>query len=464
MFGRPDFADVSLSSTAPMRVTSWSFSRRWMSTLGPWGLLGPISGGCLAFLSTPWLWIGLLASVWCVWVAFLWPRCARLGINLAFGLTTLALAEGFWPRSRPVESRYIRLHSSQLPFFAPHELLGAIPRPDSQYRHLVTHAGEPICNVVYTINADGQRVVSPHDQSGPTLLLLGCSYTFGFGLADEETLECRFRACHPELRIANFAAGGYGTHQMLANLESGRVEQICEQTPRYILYQMIPDHVRRATGGTFQHWHSPRYRLVDGRAVRSGFQDDSRVGTWLRKIAWKSRLFSELIAPHLTTAADVDLGVQIVRQLAEETERRFPGCEFHLLLWTPAADPLSRPLVKRLRQAGLILHLLEEFAPEVNLQEPGYALPYDGHPTGRANDAIAKYICQQIPTARIRKTKSRQTRNDRFCESRARVTQGMSAIRRGPPYPTLSDAVAPHAGCLEMLGVILLEFSVAGIS
>jgi len=106
------------------------------------------------------------------------------------------------------------------------------------------------------------------------------------------------------------------------------------------------------------------------------------------------------------TAGDLDLGVQLVRQLAEEVGRRFPGCEFHLLLWTPAEDPLSRPLVNRLRQTGIALHLLEEFAPEANRQDPGYALLYDGHPTVRANDAIANYICgkivdSQAPQARI---------------------------------------------------------------
>ena len=389
-----------------MRVSSWSLFRRWSYTLGPWVLLGPIAGGCLAFLSTPWLWIGLLAAAWCLWGAFLWPRCARLGINVAVGLATLALAEGLWPRSRPVDSKYVYLGAPQLPFFVPHELLGTIPRPDSQYRHRVTHAGETICEVVYTINREGLRVVSRPDGAGPALVLLGCSYTFGFGLADEETLESRLKACRPDLRICNLAAGGYGTHQMLANFESGRVEQLCEETPRYIVYQMIPDHVRRATGRTFQHWHSPQYRLVQGRAVRSGFQDDSGVGTVLRKMAWKSRIFSELIAPHLTTAGDLDLGVQLVRQLAEEVGRRFPGCEFHLLLWTPAEDPLSRPLVNRLRQTGIALHLLEEFAPEANRQDPGYALLYDGHPTVRANDAIANYICEKIvdsqaPQARI---------------------------------------------------------------
>jgi hypothetical protein len=379
-----------------MRVSSLSFSRRWGYTLAPLMSIGLIAAACLAWLATPWLWIGLLGALWCLWGAFLWPRCARLGINFAVGLATLALAEGLWPRSRPVESKYVPLGSAQLPFFASHALLGAIPRPDSQYRHRVTHARETICDVVYTINGEGHRGVSPQSGGGPTLVLLGCSYTFGFGVADEDTLESRLLACRPDLRIYNFAAGGFGTHQMLANLESGRVERICGEAPRYVVYQMIPDHVRRATGRTFQHWHSPQYRLVEGRAVRNGFQDDSRVGTLLRRVAFKSRIFSELIAPYLTTAADLDLGVQMVRQLAEEVEHRFPGCEFHPLLWTPAEDPLSRPLVNRLRQTSVALHLLEEFTPETNRQDPGYALPYDGHPNVRANDAITSYICQKI--------------------------------------------------------------------
>jgi hypothetical protein len=363
-------------------------------------LLGPVAGGCLALLAVPWLWIGLLAAAWCVWVAFLWPKLARWGINLAVGLATLALAEGLWPRSRPVDSEYRNLDSPQLPFFAPHDLLGTIPRPNTVVQHRLTHRRETICNVVYTINSTGHRVVSPPPATGPTLVLLGCSYTFGFGLADEDTLEARLQSCRPDLKIYNLAAGGYGTHQMLANLESGRVEQICAEAPRYVLYQMIPDHVRRAAGRTSQHWHSPQYRLLDGRAVRSGFLDDARVGTLLRKVAWKSRLFSELIAPHLTTAADLELGVQLVRQLAEEVERRFPDCEFHVLLWTPAQDPLSQPLAARLRESRVSLHLLEQFAPETHRQGPGYALPYDGHPTGLANVQIANFICHHILESR----------------------------------------------------------------
>lgn len=130
---------------------------------------------------------------------------------------------------------------------------------------------------------------------------------------------------------------------------------------------------------------------------RLGQLNDRIVISTLQRLLWKSRIFSELIAPHIVSQGDVDLTVAILRQSAKEIAQQFPGCEFHVLLWTLPEDPLSDRVRTALLQSGLRWHLVEDFAPEVQAGDDSrYRIPFDVHPTAQAHQRIAEYVCWEI--------------------------------------------------------------------
>ena len=67
---------------------------------------------------------------------------------------------------------------------------------------------------------DGSRQVRHRTQSGTDVLMLGCSFTYGFGVNDEQHFTSLVQESHPELGIWNGGVPGYGTAQSLMQLES----------------------------------------------------------------------------------------------------------------------------------------------------------------------------------------------------------------------------------------------------
>ena len=90
---------------------------------------------------------------------------------------------------------------------------------------------------------------------------------------------------------------GYGTHQMLALIESGRLDDIFKRYEKvYVFYLTLDDHIRRCGGYAPWDTDGPRYILQDGVATYTGSFAQSR--SWLRrgldKIFEHSNLYTAL--------------------------------------------------------------------------------------------------------------------------------------------------------------------------
>jgi hypothetical protein len=88
-----------------------------------------------------------------------------------------------------------------------------------QFEHrLVDSQGKVQYDVVYSV-ADEQRRTSEHPPNAPLLIASGCSFTFGYGLNDQDTWPWLLQEQLPEYHVVNVGAGGYGTDQALMAAE-----------------------------------------------------------------------------------------------------------------------------------------------------------------------------------------------------------------------------------------------------
>src|SRR5262249_17640600 len=92
----------------------------------------------------------------------------------------------------------------------------------------------------------------------------GDSFTFGWGLADTETMPDRFVAASGgSYRGYNFAQNGYGAHQMLRMLETGRLDRAGDNGPVNLgIYQRMVEHVARVVGRNTWDPRGPRYVMT----------------------------------------------------------------------------------------------------------------------------------------------------------------------------------------------------------
>ena len=103
------------------------------------------------------------------------------------------------------------------------------------------------------------------------VLLFGDSFTFGAGVSDEETYAAQIVMQSGGRVRPEFRRVGWGPHQFLAGLQSGRFQRAVRCKPTDAVFLMIPSLIWRANGVT-NPWdtNGPRYRLdADGRPART---------------------------------------------------------------------------------------------------------------------------------------------------------------------------------------------------
>jgi hypothetical protein len=100
--------------------------------------------------------------------------------------------------------------------------------------------------------------------------------TFGEGVQDDETLPWHVGSLTGgRYATRNLSYHGWGPHQMLAALQSGRAERAARCEVTQVIYMAYYSHALRVAGRIPWDRHGPRYVLDDsGHAVRAGYFSD----------------------------------------------------------------------------------------------------------------------------------------------------------------------------------------------
>jgi len=148
--------------------------------------------------------------------------------------------------------------------------LGYKITPNSKARHKLKDF-----DVTYTIGPLGERVVPEPKNSKGTILFLGGSFTFGYGVENNEAFPYILgKKYWKDYRVLNRSANGWGTsHAYLVLSEMLK----SKNPPSLVIYSMIPDTISRnylreewfkqALGGKRKH---PYFEIIDNKPVFQG--------------------------------------------------------------------------------------------------------------------------------------------------------------------------------------------------
>jgi len=260
-------------------------------------------------------------------------------------------------------------------------------------------AGAPAVRV--TILEDGSRATGHgRTTSGRELWLVGCSFTFGHALGDDESLGWQLQERLPSLAVKNHAVSGYGTYQVLLRLE----ELLKDRTEApIIVYGFVESHDVRSVAG-------PGWLRALAQFSRSGVIDVPYVtlsvdGTLerhppVRYPAWPLRNYSALV----TMVADR----AVTFAARARTERRWAATESllsemntlarahggTLLVASLYAPPEAMARIRdEWRRRGILTAGCEpaEYPLPESLRVPGEA-----HPKGIVNTRWADCISRSV--------------------------------------------------------------------
>jgi len=318
-----------------------------------------------------------------------------LAVIVNFGAAVVAaLAFGAWQRSQAPRSptdfreRFYQLVGD----------VGYIPRANARMARSEVEGRTFAHDVIYTTGPDHFRVV-PEAAANPDgcVLVFGDSFSFGDGVADDETYAAQIvRQSQGRVAVHNLAVSGWGPHQFLAGLQSGRFQRAVRCKPTDAVFLMIPSLIWRAAGVT-NTWdtNGPRYRLgADGRPTRDGRLGDPDPYNWRRWIG----------LPPVGKQKALQLATAVIAEAMGELKRLYPDIRTHFIIYRVTSwsdvDLAVEDLASfefELHQAGVTPLPLEAVIPRYRFAMGDYILtPTDYHPNALAHRRIAEFILREM--------------------------------------------------------------------
>ena len=374
-----------------------------------------ISFSALKWFGEPYVWIFLTWACVFLCAVRLVPKARTLWLILVLVSCVLAGLEGsLWISENWI---YKDIKSEGTFRWINDDVLGYVASKGIAQTETKSYRGKKLFDAVYTMDANGLRVSYPPGQSGnvhePCILFFGDSYTFGWGLNDDQTLPYRVAIkTEGKYRVYNLGFPTHGPQQMLVELERdmvGRETGCAAPDIRYVIYVAMPDHVRRAAGlRDIDHRHGPRYELgKDGTVSYEGqFGEDRNKVEKIRSQLRKSILYRKLVGGdgiyyRRYNHDDITRYLAIVEAASKRIKSAYPNAEFDVLAWgNDALDKkkvLASEMIAGLTRKGLRVHVVEDILPGSSDNKPDYFLGgWDPHPNAMANDRIAEYLVRKI--------------------------------------------------------------------
>jgi hypothetical protein len=284
--------------------------------------------------------------------------------------------------------------------FQPDALMGYVIKPNMEVRHTKRREHELLYEAVYTTDAWGRRAsVCPEPADRPRFaVFFGCSYTFGEGVDDAQTLPSAFANLAPDYAPYNYGVPGYGTQHMLALMESANLNEQIPQQQGVGVYVFIGHHAQRTIPSmrVYTTWgrEFPYYEIQDGALVRLAALHDARPWTTqFYDLAAKSAAlqYGKIDMPRSVNDQHIALLVRIILESKSRFEELFPGSDFVVITYPGAAQKLAHRLVSALSEAGV---------QAVNLQhlfdDAQHVAFIDRHPTGASNVLVAAALANAL--------------------------------------------------------------------
>lgn len=288
-----------------------------------------------------------------------------------------------WPRFAPGE------HPNELAlssFLQPDPDVGWSMRPSFEYRHVTSEY-----DVLYRSNAQGFRAERPLSDGAQGVLLVGDSYTFGIGVALEETYGARLEA-RLGTPVHDLAMPGFALDQMVLQVERA----LATLAPELVVVGLCDaDLARSQTAYSIPNGlNKPAFRLEGGRLEPR--TADDRSSAPIHFLEHRSRLWMALrqVLRHLGYRHPVGEWWTLNEALLERLRADCAAAGVPLVLvYVPT--PECRPFPTLARWAARAGVPLVDLAEDMRGVE-GLFWPEDRHFTPAGHARAAERLGQRI--------------------------------------------------------------------
>jgi hypothetical protein len=273
--------------------------------------------------------------------------------------------------------------------------LGFLPLPGRYTSKKLSEGGDTVYDVVYSIGEDRFRITPQTNHTAQIHInFFGCSFTFGEGLNDNETLPYFTHFLADHISVKNYGMHGYGVHQALRILEG---TQDVRGNINFML--TAPWHAERSACVPDYGQGSPKYTLRDdGRLALDGNCPKPPHWDSLRnRIPRHSNLYRQVnqFIREQRQDGEIDLYLAIINQLNTLSHAR--GQRF-IVGFIKAQDNWfsgkysNLKIMDQLTKMGIEVIDLTLASSSEQLAREYYIHHLDRHPSAKANEARAMLL------------------------------------------------------------------------
>jgi hypothetical protein len=247
----------------------------------------------------------------------------------------------------------------------------------------------------------GRRLtVNPHPETRRKYAaFFGCSFAYGHGLEDVDTLPSQFARAAPGYAAYNYGFEGLGPSEILTQLRRIDFRSEIPQRDGLGIYVFISDHIRRSAPRLSAHLEFPErpyyWEAPDGRVSSApSFQAaHPLVADLFRVLSSSSTLnYFRVDFPLTLDEGDVRHTALLLKEMSAEYERRFGNRRFLVLLYPSQSVPA---LTDYLDFFGVPYLDYSQRDLATLMTEPA-SIPGDGHPSAAANRFLASVLARDV--------------------------------------------------------------------
>ncbi|WOJ89395.1 SGNH/GDSL hydrolase family protein [Methylocapsa polymorpha] len=256
--------------------------------------------------------------------------------------------------------------------------------------------GAEIYNADYTIDANLLRQTKSCE-AGPTIVFFGCSFTFGDGVADSETMPQVFAdALDRKQRVLNLGFTGYGPQQFLREMETGLFDSVIGPQPTLFIFLTAAWHAERTACKSYWTAHAPLYALENDQIVFKGACNEG-ASLWLREWLENTALYRVTIEPyrHKVSHDDIDLYIRVLLAAVNLAKQKY-GVPTLIPYLRVEDDYLKgtgfndETIIKRLQDGGA--YVVDASLAKEEAEGAIISMKGDGHPTPFAHRVRASLL------------------------------------------------------------------------
>lgn len=292
-------------------------------------------------------------------------------LAVLFGITVVVVALGgaesilrlkaWW--NTPREHQPIRSNLGALA--QRDDRLGFVPRASISLHDRAIEGNRVIYDADYAIDAEHRRKTPIIAEAECKALFFGCSFTFGLGVNDDETLPARFEHYAPDFQAFNYGCPGYGPQQMWCQITAKDISENFKGSRGAAVYVFIEDHIDRLIGtdAVLTNWEYPMPWLTfeEGQIKHNGtFYDRSPMRYCFFRYFCTTHLarfarhhFARPAPEYVPTEENRALLIHVLSECAGKVNSANPNFTFYCMIY-PGVKPETAEIIGgQLRAAGI---------------------------------------------------------------------------------------------------------------